>query len=151
MNLDKKTYLSGIRRVRVAIAPEMSFEIVRNKLKSYSSEGELYEIYFTKDTGELKSSSQARASGIVRRKTLEIYYPGINIDTIRLLDELIGQQLIVEVTTRENNIYIIGTPSQPLKISYEYDSGRSMSDESGYSITFQATQKITLVKSDAPL
>jgi len=150
MQLQKNTYLSGIKSLTIALADQMTFSNVHSgTLQSFSYSGEFYEIPFTKDTGSFSIDAKNGAEGIVREKSASIFYPGITLDLVMLLDKLIGQKLVVGVLTREDQFFVLGTPHQPLRLTYQYGSGKALSDESGFEISFQAQSRVSLMKSEA--
>jgi hypothetical protein len=148
MTLQKNTYLSGIKSLKIALADQMTFSNVHlGTLKSFSYAGDFYEIPFSKNTGSFSVNAKHGAKGIVREKSASIFYPGITLDLVMLLDELIGQKIVVGVLTYEDQFFVLGSPRQPLRLSYEYNSGKALSDESGFEISFQAQNTISVMKS----
>lgn len=147
MNIEKQNYLSGIKELQVADADSATFEdIISGELTSFSI-SDVTVIPFTKDTGSFSSDLSQDVKGIIREKSASIFFPGISVEVISKLDELVGKQLIVGILTREDRFWVLGTPMQPLKISAGYNSGKSLSDESGFRIDFDGQGKISPVAS----
>ena len=147
MELQKQSYLSGIKELQVADAASTTFQdIINGELQGFTA-NDVTVIPFTMHSGSFSSNLSQGGKGIVREKSASIFFPGISTEVLSKLDELIGQQLIVGVLTREDQFWILGTPDQPLKISASYDSGKALDDESGFEIQFSSQVRIQLIYS----
>lgn len=143
MNLTKQTYLSGIKELQVADAATATLEdIISCELTGFTI-SDVTVIPFTRDTGSFSSDISQKAIGIISEKSASIFFPGISIEVINKLDELVGRQLIVGILTREDQFWVLGTPDQPLKLSANYGSGKSLSDKSGFQIDFDGQGRIS--------
>lgn len=149
MNLQKQSYLSGIKSLKIALAKDMAFDDVSaGKLNSYTYTGEFYDIPFTRNTGAFSSEASIQAKGIIKEKSASIFHPGITVDILILLDQLIGQKLVVGILTNEDEFFVLGAPDQPLQLSYSYGSGKSLEDESGFEISLSGQNTISIFNSD---
>ncbi len=147
MELQKQSYLSGIKELQVADAASTTFQdIIQGELDGFSA-SDVTVIPFTRHTGSFASDISQGGKGIVRDKSASIFFPGISTEVLNKLDELIGQKLVVGVLTREDEFWVLGTPDEPLKLNANYSSGKALDDRSGFEIQFSSEVHIQLIYS----
>lgn len=95
-----------------------------------------YKFYFTPESMEFKESPKISGSGTRYITEVSAFAPKNSEELLDMINVTQGRRFIVVFQDGNENFLVAGTQTYPLKLSAILDQGKSISDLSGYKITF---------------
>lgn len=120
-------------------------DIILNEVQGMSIYGQWYSIYGVIGSKVYTENEKESKDGIIIDKALQIFYPEISEQVIRLLEEMKGQQFLVAFKDHNGLYRLAGTKDNPLNFTYKINTGKSISDAQGVDMEFFSKSKIGLL------
>lgn len=115
-----------------------------------SDTSDVYEIYFTADSGMFKETSDSVNEGIVYNTVISVFVPGDSDDLRTALVEIEFRPYVIIFEDGNGNYKLAGSSSEPFRITAELNTGADTKDRSGIKLTCKAETSSRAVFVDNP-
>lgn len=103
-----------------------------------------YYIYGTDQTKLYAEKQSGSDNGPYWELTIELFVPGDDADRRRLIAEMVRYRFILQCEDNNGLLRQVGTYEQPLELTSQFTTGKTVGDQRGYMLSFKGTL------SDAP-
>jgi hypothetical protein len=139
--IEKQFTLGGVDRFWLIPESGLQMSDPINKTINRVIATGVFTLGLTKDSLQYQEDRKAKKQ-IKSNKSLTGFHPGDSVETRHALSQLTINKYYVLLKNRVQEKYLMSL--HPCELTYEYNKGESLEDESGYQITLQTTQADTL-------
>lgn len=144
LNLQPINNIGGNYLVRVVPAIGTTPNLAPDSPITFRDGFRWYAIYGSDQTKRYDEKQSGSDNGAYWELTIGLFVPGDDADRRRQLGEMVRYRYILQCEDNNSLLRQVGSFEQPLELTYEFSTGKSVGDLRGYMLTFKGTL------SDAP-
>jgi hypothetical protein len=104
------------------------------------STSNIIELYCSPESMQMTESNKSEQASVVYDTEITATIPGDSSETLSLLNQLSGRKWIVILLDQNEQFKASGTNSIPHRFSFDFSSGKAISDLNSHEISFHSTQ-----------
>lgn len=138
LNYDPVNNIGGLYRIRfvpvAGITPTLA-----TGTPNFRDGFRFYTAYGTESTRLYEERQSTSDNGPIWDLTVSAFLPGDNPERRTQLAEMVRHRFIIQCEDNNGLLRQVGSYDQPLELSYQFVTGKAVSDLRGYALTFRGS------------